>query len=176
MAASGTHYERAFEAYLQHRRIPCVAVNQARKAIFAGVQIKSFDMLIYPSSGPALLADVKGRKHSLNAFRRGRLGPNWVTRLDIEGLDAWQRVFGDDYHATFIFAYWLTGRDDGVGNVSETTDPVPDDKGIFQFDNRPYRFYRVDLPGYKRHLRPRSAQWDTVSIPTRQFRYLAEPF
>jgi hypothetical protein len=71
------HYERAFEAYLRLRRVPYVAVDEARKALLpdgAGLRLiedeefeggprslKSFDFVLY---GPErnLLVDIKGRK------------------------------------------------------------------------------------------------------------------
>jgi len=108
MPRRGTHYERAFEAYLQQRHIPYVAVDQAKKAVFAGAKIKSFDFILYPPQGPKILADVKGRKVASRSFLRGHGAESWTTRDDVSGLIAWEEVFGYDYLAVFIFAYWLT--------------------------------------------------------------------
>ena len=55
MANSGTHYERAFQAVLQRRQVPYVAVDQAKKALFGPVQLKSFDFIIYPPPRPQAL-------------------------------------------------------------------------------------------------------------------------
>src|SRR6476661_1686626 len=56
------HYEAAFEAFLRDRGIPCVAVDEAKKALFANARLKSFDFVVYSKSGPNLLIDVKGRQ------------------------------------------------------------------------------------------------------------------
>ncbi|MCP4711234.1 MAG: HYExAFE family protein, partial [Planctomycetes bacterium] len=105
MAKAGTHYERAFEDMLSGRGIRYVAVDQAKKAVFAGVRIKSFDFLVYPAKGAKILVDVKGRKFSLAAYKQGRWGETWVTNLDVEGLQSWEEVFGAGYKAAFVFAY-----------------------------------------------------------------------
>ena len=114
MAHRNIHYEAAFEDYLRCMGLPYVAVDEAKKAIFAGAAIKSFDFLVYSTNGPNLLADVKGRKFpdTGGGPRRGntRAWENWITRDDVIGLGEWEKVFGPDFRATLIFAYWLQGR------------------------------------------------------------------
>ena len=107
MPNSGTHYERAFEDYLTQRRIRHLALDQARKAIFAGVHLKSFDFIVYRPTRPSLLVDVKGRKTPWRSFRRHGFGPTWATQDDVNDLTAWEQVFGPDHLATLVFAYWL---------------------------------------------------------------------
>ena len=53
------HYEAAFEHYLRQRRVPYVAVDEAKKALFANASLKSFDFVVYSQQGPNLLVDVK---------------------------------------------------------------------------------------------------------------------
>src|SRR5690606_25656822 len=81
------HYERAFEAYLRSRRIPYVAVDEARKTLLPGPgpgtasrpAIKSFDFVVY-GRNTNLLVDIKGRRV---AYARRRAGsPLAVGRLD----------------------------------------------------------------------------------------------
>ena len=62
MGQGATHYERAFEWYLRQRDMRYVAVDQAKKAVFSGVRLKSFDFIVYSGRGRAVLLDVKGRK------------------------------------------------------------------------------------------------------------------
>ncbi len=62
MARRHIHYEAAFEDYLRSRGLPYVAVDETRKAIFAGTRVKSFDFLVYHDRGSNRLVDVKGRK------------------------------------------------------------------------------------------------------------------
>ncbi|MFW5839441.1 MAG: HYExAFE family protein, partial [Planctomycetota bacterium] len=88
MAHRNVHYEVAFEDYLRCKGWPYVAVDEAKKAIFADAAVKSFDFMVYSESGPNLLVDVKGRKFpDTSPGRRSssRAWENWVTREDIEG-------------------------------------------------------------------------------------------
>ena len=156
MSRAGTHYERAFEDYLRGRGTAYVGVDQAKKAVFSGVRIKSFDFIIYPRQGRKILADVKGRRFSYSSYQRGRWGESWTTRADVEGLSRWEEVFGGDYKAVFIFAYWLC-----------------DD--VYQFEGRDYAFVGADLSIYRCRMRPRSASWKTVYVPARQFRPMVRP-
>ena len=73
MADRTVHYEAAFEAFLREKGIPCVAVDEAKKALFANARLKSFDFVVYSKSGPNLLVDVKGRQMRNSTTRRSRL-------------------------------------------------------------------------------------------------------
>ena len=158
MAHRQQHYEAAFEDYLRTRGWPYVAVDQAKKAIFADVSIKSFDFLVYSSSGPNLLVDVKGRKFpdSLPGRKRGayRAWENWITRGDVEGLREWQRVFGPDFIAVLVFAYWLQGP--------ARSSPFED---LHVFRQRQYAFAAITLEDYVAAAQPRSRKWQTVAMP-----------
>ena len=55
------HYEAAFEDYLRSRGVPYVPVDEAKRAIFAGDKLKSFDFLVYPGGQRHWIVDVKGR-------------------------------------------------------------------------------------------------------------------
>ncbi|MBN1765415.1 MAG: HYExAFE family protein [Sedimentisphaerales bacterium] len=167
MIHNGTHYEKAFEALLQYRQIPYTGINQARKAIFSGVRLKSFDFLIYPPRKLNLIADVKGRKFSYSSFAHGKLGQSWTTFDDVQGLQAWQKVFGEDYIAVFIFAYWLEDIPDN---------PAPDlPAKLFNFEDHWYYFTVVELDTYQLVMHPRSPSWQTVYIPARLFRKITQP-
>ncbi|MGB2823379.1 MAG: HYExAFE family protein [Phycisphaerae bacterium] len=162
MAHRRVHYEAAFEDYLRSKGLPYVAVDEAKRAIFAGASIKSFDFLVYSASGPNLLVDVKGRKFpDSTAGRRrepSRPWENWVTRQDIEGLREWEKVFGADFQAVLVFAYWLQG---------------PPQRAPFQdvhlFKQKHYAFVAIPLEQYVTSARPRSAKWQTVTMPTAEF-------
>jgi len=157
MSPRGTHYERSFAAYLKQRGIAHVAVDQTRKAMLAGAKIKSFDFLVYPRQGECLLVDVKGLKFSAKQWTQGKLGPNWVTDADIEGLRAWEAVFGTGHTGMFLFAYWLEDS------------PIEE----FLHDNRSYVFYAVELNSYSLHMKQRSPKWRTVHVSSKRFRQIA---
>jgi len=164
MPRRGTHYERAFESYLQERQIPYVAVDQAKKAVFAGAKIKSFDFILYPRQGPKILADVKGRKVASRSFLRGRGAESWTTRDDVTGLQAWEEVFGYEYLAAFIFAYWLTDNlpiqyDFGESRVAKPPQNAIFPSGLQQIcETNPISSADSDKPNIPSRPQPESLQ------------------
>ena len=165
MSRRGSHYERAFESYLQTLNIPYVAIDQARKAILSGAKIKSFDFIVYPDNRRRVLADVKGRKLTFRTFRRRGLGENWATVDDINGLRSWEEVFGADHLGVFVFAYWLYDLDDaGEGEA------------VYLYEGRKYTFVAAELFGYQLVMKSRSPRWKTVFVPAGAFGELAQPF
>ena len=160
-----THYERAFEGYLQTLELPYVAVDQAKKALLSGSRVKSFDFILYPRRDEKLLVDVKGRKLSWDAYQQGRCGQTWITEADLEGLDCWERIFGDGYRSMFAFVWWLHDVDMFAGDGDD----------VFTFEGRYYIFNLVDLPAYRRHARPRSLRWRTLFVSAKIFPSLATP-
>ena len=162
MADRNIHYEAAFEDYLRAKGWPYVAVDEAKKAIFGAVSLKSFDFLVYSSSGPNLLVDVKGRKFpdAIPGRSRGtsRAWENWITRDDVEGLTEWEKVFGNGFLAVLVFAYWLQG---------------PPQRSPFQdvhvFRQNHYAFVAIRLSDYVSAARPRSAKWQTLAVPNSEF-------
>ncbi|MFB3893460.1 MAG: HYExAFE family protein [Phycisphaerae bacterium] len=166
MADRSIHYEAAFEDYIRSKGWPYVAVDEARKAIFGGSTIKSFDFLVYSSSGPNLLVDVKGRKFPDCVPGRGRgasrAWENWVTREDIEGLREWQKVFGDDFTAVLVFAYWLQGP--------PGRSPFDD---VHVFGDKHYAFVGIRLEEYMAAAKARSAKWGTLNVPSGRFAEMA---
>lgn len=157
------HYEAAFEDYLRSRGIPYVAVDEQRRAIFAGARVKSFDFLIYHCDQTKWLVDVKGRKFPYeSADGQKRYWENWVTREDVEGLDAWQGTFGEGFLGVFVFAYLLSGP--------ENRWP---DGCLHNFANEFYSFVPIRLDDYRDYCNQRSPSWGTVTLPAAQFRELA---
>ena len=162
MAQRSVHYEAAFEDYLRARGWPYIAVDEAKKAIFAGTAVKSFDFLVYSSTGPNILADIKGRKFpdSIPGRKRGasRAWENWVTRDDVQSLQEWEKVFGPGFVSVLIFAYWLQG---------------PPQRSPFQdvhlFRQKHYAFVAIGLADYVTMARPRSAKWQTINVPAAAF-------
>src|ERR1700682_1127014 len=86
LADRSIHYEAAFEAFLRDRAIPYVAVDEAKKALFANARLKSFDFVVYSKNGPNLLVDVKGRQ-----LRNGSGSyQTWATQQDVSDLMQWE--------------------------------------------------------------------------------------
>ena len=166
------HYERAFENWLIDSRVRYVSVDEHKRAAFGHSKIKSFDYLVYPPSQPKIIADVKGRKLPFSAYNRGRLGESWATADDLEGMQCWQEVFGSDYLAVFVFAYWLVND---PAALDEPEKIAPDNR-IFHFGQRFYIFEIIELSAYRLCARRRSASWKTVYVPAKVFRQLVQPF
>lgn len=161
MAQRRFHYDAAFEHYLRTNQIPYVVVDEARKALSGPTKLKSFDFVVYARSGPNLLVDVKGRKHT---GRSTRSLDNWVTQEDIDGLCEWQRVFGEGFRGTLVFLYWC-----------EAQPPDALFQEIFCFKDRWYAVLAVGLEDYRGAMTPRSARWKTVHVPAESFRGMAAP-
>jgi hypothetical protein len=160
MADRTIHYEAAFEAYLRHRGIPYVAVDEAKKALFSNAKLKSFDFVVYSKNGPNLLIDVKGRQMRDAAAKKSF--QTWATQRDVEDLMQWEQVFGEGFKAVLTFIYWI-----------ET--PLTPEAGMFEHQNRWYLLLAVDLNEYRNHMRRRSVKWETVALPAEDFRQLARP-
>lgn len=165
MARRDRHYENAFQDYLRSRGVPYVSVNERQQAIFAGQKIKSVDFIVYPGGPRHWIVDIKGRKFPyVNAKGGRRYWENWVVKEDLDGLQEWQEVFGEDFEALFVFAYLLQGP----------ADRWPSSRPHL-FSDREYAFWAVSLGDYGRHCRRRSDKWGTVSVPARIFRDISRP-
>ena len=104
IAGNLADYEAAFEAFLREKGIPCVAVDEAKKALFANAKLKSFDFVVYSKSGPNLLIDVKGRQmRSAASGATRRSFESWTTEQDVADLMQWEQVFGEGYKAVLTF-------------------------------------------------------------------------
>ena len=195
MAQRRHHYEHAFEAYLRERRVPYVAVDEARKALLPHAHahasgdaamepgpakdeaaLKSFDFVIY-GQGSNLLIEVKGRRIGRRAFsstdgqaaspRAGGVGrlETWVTLDDVESLTAWGKLFGPEFAAAFVFVYWC--------------DEQPPDalfEEIFEHRGKWYALRAITLADYVTAMRVRSLRWRTVHMPAAAFNRLSHSF
>lgn len=150
------HYEAAFEDFLRARHIPYVAVDEAKRAAFREVQLKSFDFIVYSERSANWLTDIKGRRWSAGGSGR-RSWENWVTQADLDGLAQWQEVFGIGFRALLVFAY-------GIGDAEG-----PPREIVHAFRGERYVFAAVALEDYARHARVRSPKWGTVNMPTADF-------
>lgn len=164
------HYEAAFEAFLRERRMPYVAVDESKKALFSGSKLKSFDFVVYSRHGPNLLVDVKGRK-ALGDGGSASL-QTWASRRDVEDLMQWERIFGDGFRAIFGFVFEvdpILAPPPGhyVHRLGEEERPA--------VRERHYLMLGVDLADYRNHMSRRSVRWDTVAMPAADFRSLARP-
>lgn len=163
MANRANHYEAAFEAFIRSLRVPCVAVDEAKRAISGDEGVKNPDFLLYPRMGLNLVVEVKG-KQGKNAKGR-RPWENWVTIDDLDGLARWQAMFGPGFRAVLAFAY----------AEPPPPFPLPPGDGSFAFRGRLYRFWAVGLDDYISNLRSRGPAWKAVAMARREFRRRVRP-
>ncbi len=159
MANKGINYEEAFEDFLAAEGTPYVPVTLAQRQAFHAAKIKSFDFVVWPNHRPNWLVDIKGR-----ISRTGRL-ENWVTEGDLEGLDAWQRVFGDGYVGVFVFVFQVVQPEKWAWQAAP----------LHKYRGNCYSFWSVLLDDYRRSAKVRSAKWRTYSTEANVFRIIAEP-
>jgi hypothetical protein len=163
MARRSNHYEAAFEAFVRALRVPCVAIDEAKRALSGESALKSPDFLLYPRFAANLVVEVKGK---LAKNKRGlRAWENWVTTDDLDGLVRWQTMFGPAFRSVLAFVY------------AEPVQafPLPRENGAFEFRGVEYRFWAVELDEYIAHLRSRGPAWKAVAMARRAFRRRVRP-
>jgi hypothetical protein len=163
MARRCNHYEAAFEAFIRWLRVPCVATDEAKRALAGESQLKNPDFLLYPRFSSNLVVEVKGKRAKNGRGRRD--WENWVTSDDLDGLVRWQAMFGPGFRSILSFVY------------AEPIQvfPLPGDNGAFEFRGREYRFWAVELDDYIAHLRSRGPAWKAVAMARRAFRRRVRP-
>jgi hypothetical protein len=163
VANRSNHYEAAFEAYIRSLRVPCVAVDEAKRALSGDQGVKNPDFLLYPRWGTNLVVEVKGKRGKNAAGRRP--WENWVTTDDLDGLARWQEMFGPGFRAILAFAY------------AEPLQPfpLPKQSGSYEFRGLDYRFWAVGLDDYVAHLRSRGPAWKAVAMARAEFRRRVRP-
>ena len=142
-------------------RLQVGAMSVGRTQVGGGGTLKSFDFVVYSRSGPNLLVDVKGRKHS---GRSGRNLDNWVTREDVRSLGRWQTLFGEGFQGVFAFFYWC-----------QVQPPDALFTDLFVWGDRWYALLVVSLADYQQAMKQRSRKWETVCMGADDFRRLAVP-
>jgi hypothetical protein len=162
MAKRDNHYEAAFEEYLRQRQVPYVAVDETRRSLMADASLKSLDFIVSSSLGGSWLIDVKGRQFP--SGEQKRYWKNWSTKDDVWSLSEWERLFGQQFRGLLVFAY----------NIVGDRAPLPPDQ-LFEFRDHLYGFVAISLRDYASHAKQISVRWQTVAMPTSQFRSLAGP-
>jgi hypothetical protein len=164
MANRDNHYEAAFEEYLRAHGVPYVAVDEARRSILSnGASIKSLDYIVSAPAQVAWLVDVKGRRFP-SGDEQKQYWKNWSTADDLRSLAQWEQLFGSNFYGLFVFAY------DVLGDRA----PLPAEE-LFDYRNKLYGFVAVPLSAYVHHARRISPRWDTLAMPTAEFRRHARP-
>lgn len=179
------HYERAFERYLRARRVPYVAIEQARDVLMgragttararglseAGVDglkgLKYFDFVVYGETSN-LLVEIKGRRVGTGKQGAKARTPRlecWTTLDDLGSLQRWEELFGPPFEAVIVFVYWC-----------DKEPPASLFQEIFEDEGRWYALRGVRVKDYVREMRTRSPRWRTVDMTGEQFEKISAPF
>jgi len=192
------HYEHAFEAFLRARRIPYVAVDEARKALLpdsarfrlgppdadpAEHALKSFDFVLY--GDPNLLVEIKGRKVARPRTRppaavgtqRALYAPSATAQPERRArLENW--ATREDVES---LSAWETLFGDGFEAVfvflywCDTLPPAALFEEVFEHRDRWYALRAVRVRDYRAHMKVRSPRWGTVHLPPARFDEFARP-
>ncbi len=158
------HYDVAFEEFLRGRKTPYVFVDERRRALLEGASLKSMDFIVYSPGETNLLVDVKGRRFPSGRQMHGHKWENWTGAEDVPALLQWQEVFGAGFRGLLAFAYHIV-HEKHCRHFDE----------LFEFRGRRYAFFGVWADAYLEVMKTRSAGWDTVCLPSREFRRLRVP-
>ncbi len=161
------HYERAFENWLIDNHVQYILIDEHKRATFARCKVKSFDFLLYPrmdstgspQDGQTMIVEVKGRKFKGTSLSKLTGLECWVTTEDVEGLAKWQKIFGRNHQAIFVFAYEM-----------ENIDVDFDGRAVYDFAQKRYVFLSIKLDDYRSFMKVRSPKWQTVTLPADRFR------
>ena len=159
---SPNHYERAFESWLVDNRIKYVRADEYKNTKSGKSKIKSFDFLVYPPNQKTIIAEVKGRRFKGSSFENLKGFECWVTAEDVDGLSAWQQIYGEGHSAVFVFTYRI-----------ESVDVDYDGRAVYVFEGGRYVFFAVRLGDYRKFMRRRSGKWKTITLPADKFRRCA---
>src|SRR5262245_15203116 len=161
------HYEAAFEAYLQERRLCYVAVDETRRAQFGDLSMKSLDFIVYGQAGARLLVDVKGRRFPGGPPEKlRRVWESWSAREDVDALLRWADLFGPGYCPLLVFAYHVLP-------IVDIDDSAED---VWCWRGRRYLLRAIPVADYRQVMRVRSPKWGTVNVSGPVFRQLVRPF
>lgn len=198
MAQRRHHYEKAFEDFLRARRIPYVAVDEAKKALLpdsaslatlgrdasgSPIQqaLKSFDFVLY-GSGVNLLAEVKGRRmpRSKRAYAANHDGPglpNLISRPSARArLENWVTL--DDVESLSRWEALFGPSFEAAFVFVYWCDEQPPDalfEEVFEHRQHWYAIRAVTLTQYRAAMKVRSPRWRTVHLPQAVFHRVSRP-
>jgi len=197
MAQRRHHYEHAFEELLRTRRIPYVAVDEARKSLVPHhpgaasrpwqaaadpaapantPSLKSFDFVLY-GEGVNLLAEVKGRRiarprsahcPATGLSRPARRRPRLESWVTLEDVRSLQ-AWEQLFGPEFQAAFLF---------VYWCEDQPPDGlfQEVFEHRGRWYAVRAVTVDHYAKVMKVRSPSWGTVDVAPELFEQISEPF
>lgn len=160
-------YERAFEQWLQERKIVFRRLSQQHRAIFSDKPLKTFDYIVYPPALPAILVELKGKRFTKERFAVQADLQHWVFEEDVISLARWQNIISqtvEPVEAQFVFAY----RFDLPAVETHSIE-------VFYWEGHWYAFLAMDCRIYQQYCVRRSGRWGTVDCKGTIFAQFAQP-
>lgn len=194
------HYERAFERYLRARRVPYVAIEQARDVLMgrgdttararglssAGVDghkgLKYFDFVVYGQQSN-LLVELKGRRVGTGKAgvvaksTGGRAAGSEAGKSRTPRLECWTTL--DDLGSLQRWEELFGPPFEAVIVFVYWCDKEPPAalfQEIFEDEGRWYALRGVRVKDYVHAMRTRSPRWRTVDMTAEQFEKISAPF
>lgn len=150
MAGDRNHYEGAFSGLVAESGVRALAVDEARRPVMNGVQLKNFDFLVNGIDAVWAL-DLKGRR-----------GSPWITRTDLFSMMGWNVLLRGKARPGFLFAFFARPFDNpgraALLNATEHETPG----GV-------YRFCILPIEPAQRLARRRSEKWGTYGFEWNAF-------
>jgi hypothetical protein len=150
MAGDRNHYEMAFSGLLVDAGIQAMAVDETRRPVLNGIELKNFDFLVNGSDAVWAL-DLKGRRDR-----------PWITRTDLFSMMGWATLLGASARPGFLFSFFRR-IDQPAGRAASLPATVHETPGGV------YCFCVLPIEQAQRIARPRSEKWGTFGFEWQAF-------
>jgi hypothetical protein len=150
MAGDKNHYELAFSGLLVDAGVRAMAVNEARRPVLNGIELKNFDFLVNGLDCVWAL-DLKGRRDR-----------PWITRTDMFSMMGWATLLKRSARPAFLFAFFRAAHE-SPGRLAALGATVHETPGGV------YRFAALTIEDAQRIARPRSEKWGTFGFEWNAF-------
>ena len=151
MAGDRNHYERTFSGLLLERGRQALAINDARRPVLRGRELKNFDFLI------------NGARRVWAVDLKGRRGSPWITRGDLFSMMGWRSIFDGRAEPAFVFAFF-----EPAGQVRRLFREL--DATRRETPAGVYYLCLLEIQDAQRLARPRSARWGTFGFERAAFK------
>ena len=150
MAGDKNHYELAFSGLLVEAGIRALAVDETRRPVLNGIELKNFDFL------------VNGRDSVWALDLKGRRDRPWITRTDMFSMMGWATLLKGAARPAFLFAFFRRAHEQAgrLATLNATSHETPG--GV-------YSFCALTIEAAQRIARPRSERWGTFGFEWNAF-------
>jgi len=156
MAGDKNHYELAFGGLLLAAGVRALAVDETRRPVLKGIELKNFDFL------------VSGREHVWALDLKGRRDRPWITRTDLFSMMGWSALMKGCARPAFLFSFFRPVHAP-AGRLLELPASVHETPGGV------YRFCVLPIEQAQRLARPRSSKWATYGFQWSAFARAVAP-